>query len=168
MRYIFLLSFSLLLYASIDIHSIKTDFIQTITNEQNSTITYKGKLYAKEDGKALWIYKKPIKKYLYFLNGNIVIIEPDLEQVIFSKIQKMPKILQILKKAKKNGDTLSAKCCDTTYHIKTNNNKIISVSYKDKVGNAVKIIFTNEETNLILDDKIFEYDIPKDYDILEN
>jgi outer membrane lipoprotein carrier protein len=156
------------LYASFDISSIKADFIQTITNEQNSTIKYSGKFYARRDDKALWIYQKPIIKKLYFLNGKVVIIEPELEQAIFSKAKKLPKILDILKTAQKKGDKLIAKCCDTTYYITVKNNKIISVSYKDKVGNDVKIIFNNEDTNLIIDDAIFRYTIPEDYDILQN
>ena len=164
----FLASSFLFLYASFDIHSIKANFTQTITNEQNSTIKYSGKFYAKSDNKALWIYQKPIKKELYFLDGKVVIIEPELEQAIFSGAKKLPKILDILKNAKKEKNRLIAKCCDTTYTIITKGNQIISVSYKDKVGNNVKINFFNEETNLIIDDEIFRYKIPKDYDILKN
>ncbi len=164
----FLASSFLLLYASFDIHSIKANFTQTITNEQNSTIKYSGKFYARSDDKALWIYQKPIKKELYFIEGKIIIIEPELEQVIFSRAKKLPKILDILKSAKKENDKLIAYCCDTTYAITIKNNKIISVSYKDKVGNDVKINFFNEETNLIIDDEIFRYKIPKYYDILQN
>ena len=164
----FLVSSFIFLYASLDIHSIKANFIQTITNEQNSTIKYSGKFYARSDDKALWIYQKPIKKELYFIEGKIIIIEPELEQVIFSRAKKLPKILDILKSAKKENDKLIAYCCDTTYAITIKNNKIISVSYKDKVGNDVKINFFNEETNLIIDDEIFRYKIPKYYDILQN
>lgn len=164
----FLASGFLFLYASLDIHSIKADFIQTITNEQNSTIKYSGKFYAKSSNKALWIYQKPIKKELYFLNGRVIIIEPELEQAIFSQAKKLPKILDILKSAKKDKNRLIAHCCDTTYTIITKGNQIISVSYKDKIGNKVKINFLNEETNLIIDDEIFRYKIPKDYDILQN
>lgn len=166
--FIFFTSGFLFLYASFDISSIKADFIQTITNEQNSTIKYSGKFYARSDDKALWIYQKPILKKLYFLNGKVIIIEPELEQAIFSRAKKLPKILDILKTAKKNGDQLLAKCCDTTYHITIKNDKIISVSYKDKVGNNVRIFFKNEDTNLIIDDEIFKYNIPEDYDILQN
>jgi len=158
----------LFLYASFDIQSIKADFVQTITNEQNSTIKYSGKFYARNDNKALWIYQKPIRKKLYFLNGQVVIIEPELEQAIFSKAKKLPKILDILKTAEKKGNKLIAKCCDTFYTIIIKNHKIMSVSYKDKIGNNVKIIFSNEDTNLIIDDEIFRYNIPKDYDILNN
>lgn len=164
----FLASSFIFLYASFDIHSIKANFIQTITNEQNSTIKYSGKFYARSDNKALWIYKKPIKKELYFLNGKVVIIEPDLEQAIFSKAKKLPKILDILKGAKKEKNKLIAKCCNTLYTIDIKDNKIVSVSYKDKVGNKVKIKFFNEETNLIIDDEIFRYKIPDDFDILQN
>jgi len=164
----FLVSSFLFLYASFDIRSIKADFIQTITNEQNNTIKYSGKFYARSDNKALWIYQKPIKKELYFIDGKVVIIEPELEQSIFSRAKKLPKILDILKSAKKEKNRLIAHCCDTTYIILTKGNQIISVSYKDKVGNKVKINFFNEEINLIIDDEIFRYKIPEYYDILQN
>ncbi len=156
------------LYASFDINSIKANFIQTITNEQNSTIEYRGKFYARSDDKALWIYQKPIKKELYFIDRKVIIIEPELEQAIFSKAKKLPKILDILKGAKRDKDRVIAYCCDTTYIVTLKDNYIISVSYKDKVGNKVKIKFFNEEINLILDDEIFRYKIPKFYDILKN
>ncbi len=151
-----------------DIHSIKTDFIQNITNEENQTISYSGKFYAISNSKALWIYKKPIKKFLYFLNKKVIIIEPELEQVIFSKLEKLPKILNILKSAKKENGIYIASCCNNTYKIFTKDDKINKITYKDKVGNSVEIKFYNQETNLILDDKIFHYTIPEDYDILQN
>lgn len=167
--YTFLISSFLFLQASsLDITSIKANFIQTITNEQNSTIKYSGKFYARSDNKALWIYQKPIKKELYFINGEVVIIEPELEQAIFSRAKKLPKILDILKSAKKEKNRLIALCCGTKYTIFIKNNQITSVSYTDKVGNKVVITFLNEETNLIIDDEIFRYKIPDYFDILQN
>ncbi len=165
---LFLFSFSILLFANFNINSIESDFKQSITNEQNQTIVYYGKFYARDDNNALWIYKKPIKKLLYFLQGRVVIIEPDLEQVIFSKLENIPKILNILKKAKQKDGKITAMCCDNTYNIKIIGNNIKTVKYIDKVGNKVTIKFYNENTNLILDDKIFEYKIPEGYDILKN
>ncbi len=166
MRYLILLLGFTLLYAGIDISSIKANFIQTITNDQNSTIKYSGKFFAREDNKALWIYEKPISKKLYFIDGKVVIIEPDLEQAIFSTFKKAPKILEILKSSKETNGKLLAKCCDTTYQITIKDNKIINIKYKDKVGNRVSIKFQNEETDIILDDTIFKYQIPADFDII--
>lgn len=165
---LFLFSFSILLFAKFNITSIKSDFTQTITNDQNQTIIYHGKFYARDDNDALWVYNKPIKKLLYFLQGKVVIIEPNLEQVIFSKLEKIPKILNILKKAKHKDGKLIAVCCGNTYYIKIEDNKIKTVKYLDKIGNKVTIKFYNEDTNLILGNDIFKYKIPEGYDILEN
>ncbi|NPA74303.1 MAG: outer membrane lipoprotein chaperone LolA [Epsilonproteobacteria bacterium] len=151
-----------------DIRTIKSDFTQTITNESNKTIRYSGKFYADADGKALWIYEKPIQKSIYYLNGKVVVIEPELEQAIFSKFENFPKILTILKSAKPKNGKLVAACCDTDYQISVKNKKIKSISYKDKVGNSVKITFSNQEINIILDDSVFRYKIPQGYDILKN
>ncbi len=165
---LFLFFLSTLLFAGFNITSIKSDFTQTITNEQNQTIVYYGKFYARDDNNALWIYKKPIKKLLYFLQGKVIIIEPDLEQAIFSKLKNIPKILNILKNAKQKNGKLIAVCCNNTYSITIKDNNIKTVKYIDKVGNKVTIKFYNEDTNLILDNDIFKYKIPEGYDILKN
>jgi len=83
-------------------------------------------------------------------------------------LEKIPKILNILKKAKHKDGKLIAVCCGNTYYIKIEDNKIKTVKYLDKIGNKVTIKFYNEDTNLILGNDIFKYKIPEGYDILEN
>jgi len=160
--------FSILLFAQININSIKADFIQTITNDQNKTIKYSGKLFAKKNGFVLWIYQKPIHKKLYFLKNKIIIIEPDLEQAIFAKTDKIPKILNIIQNIKNTDSHIIIKYHGIHYKVSIKNNKILSINYIDRIGNKVKIIFKNEDVNLIIDNSIFQYNIPKDYDILIN
>ncbi len=159
--------FSILLFAKININSIKANFVQTITNDQNKTIKYSGKLFAKKNGFVLWIYQKPIQKKLYFLKNKVVIIEPDLEQAIFAKTDKIPKILNIIQNIK-NNNYIVIKYHGIHYKVTVKNNKILSINYIDKIGNRVKIIFKNEDVNLIIDNSIFQYSIPANYDILIN
>ena len=91
-------------YANIlNIDSIESDFKQIITNTQNAKISYSGKMYAtKRQNKALWRYISPVSKDIYYLgHGNLVIIEPSLQQAIYAKLNKIPNILKLLKDAKK-------------------------------------------------------------------
>ncbi len=159
-------------FLSADISNLKTfesNFKQTITNDQNSHITYHGKLYAKKDGnQALWIYTNPVDKKIYYSSGKVVIIEPELEQAIFAKLDKVPNILSLLKQAKKiSKDTYITTFNNTQYRILVNHNQIENISYQDELHNRVKIAFENQKSNKKISDKQFTYHIPVDYDILE-
>jgi len=159
-----------LLSANIEnLYSLESSFKQSITNEQNSRITYSGKMYAtKQNNQALWEYNSPIEKKIYYKDGNIVIIEPELEQAIFAKLSKVPNILQLLSNAKKTSDNQFVTTFNNIkYTIKTNGDKIESISYIDEIHNKVIIEFNNQTVNREIDKKRFVYSIPNDYDILK-
>ncbi len=169
MRIILLLSiFFLNIYANVfDFRTLSSDFVQTITNEQNSTITYKGSFYATNRQIALWIYKTPINKKVYFIKNKVVIIEPELEQAIITTLQKSPNFAQIIKSAKQiSKNRYMTMFDDTNYYIDVKNGKISNISYKDKLENKVDIKLENLERNIVLDDALFKLNIPKDYDIV--
>ncbi len=151
------------------IKTIKTSFVQKIKNSANSVIIYKGKMFAKkENNLALWVYDKPVKKEIYYRDGNIVILEPDLEQATFAKLDKVPNIITLLKKAKRvSKNTLVTTFKDTKYTIKTNHKNIEEISYKDEMQNHVSIDFINPKINTKIDNNIFIYQIPAGYDILK-
>lgn len=153
----------------LNINTMESNFKQTIINDQNSKIQYTGKMYAKkEQNQALWEYKTPVEKQIYYTEGKLVIIEPELEQVIFAKLDKIPNILELLKNAQRiSDDTLKTKFNSTTYFIKVNHNKIDSISYTDDLQNKVVISFIDEKVNNYISNDRFTYVIPKDFDILE-
>ncbi len=152
-----------------NLKSISANFTQLITNSSHNTIKYQGKMYAKKQNNlALWIYTKPVEKKIYYRDGNIVILEPELEQVTFAKLNKVPNLITILKGAKKISDNqLVAKFNNTKYTITTNGDKISRVSYKDEMQNNVSIRFTNVKTNQFISDDTFIYEIPAGYDVLK-
>jgi len=156
------------LFAKIgDFKTIQSDFIQKVTNDQNKTIVYEGIFYATHDQKALWIYQKPIAKKIYFNQSKVLIIEPELEQVIMTSLENTPNIAQILREAKEvTPHTYVTKFMDTTYTITASNDTIEKITYKDKLENRVEIIFSSQSINLFLDDELFRADIPKGYDIV--
>jgi len=167
--FLFLTSSSLLTAGINDLQTFESNFKQTIINDQNSHITYAGKLYAKKDkNQALWIYTNPIDKKIYYSKGRVVIIEPELEQAIFAKLDKIPNILSLLKQAKKiSNDTYITTFNNTQYKILVNKNQITKISYTDELHNRVNIEFKNQKSNQNISDSKFAYHIPSDYDILE-
>jgi len=152
-----------------NLKTISTNFTQLITNNSHNTIKYLGKMYAKKQNNlALWIYMRPIEKKIYYRDGNIVILEPDLEQATFAKLNKVPNIITILKNAKKvSSNKLIATFNKTKYSITTNKNIVKSISYKDEMQNRVTINFSNMKVNKNIDDNLFIYEIPAGYDVLK-
>ncbi|MBP1680791.1 MAG: outer rane lipoprotein carrier protein LolA [Proteobacteria bacterium] len=157
-----------LLFAKIEhFKTIQSDFTQKVTNDQNKTIIYQGLFYATNDKKALWIYEKPVAKKIYFNNTRVLIIEPELEQVIITTLGNTPNIAQLLQEAKEvSPNKYITKYQETTYTILTQKESIEKVVYRDKLDNAVEIIFSNQSTNLFLDDELFRAEIPRGYDIV--
>ncbi len=152
------------------IKSIQSNFKQTIINEKNSKIVYQGKMSALADKNlALWEYTSPIHKKIYYEgDGKVVIFEPELEQVIFAKLGKVPNVLKLISSAKEIApNRLKTKFNGITYYINLNGDKISSISYTDEMKNRVTIEFLNERVNTNINKNIFAYIIPKGYDILE-
>ena len=160
--------FTTLLFAKIEhFKTIQSDFTQKVTNDQNKTIVYQGFFYATNDKKALWIYEKPVSKKIYFNNTRVLIIEPELEQVIITTLENTPNIAQLLQEAKEvSPNKYITKYQETIYTILTQKESIEKVVYRDKLDNAVEILFSNQSTNLFLDDELFRAEIPKGYDIV--
>ena len=169
MRFLWIfLCFTTLLFAKIEnFKTIQSDFTQKVTNDQNKTIVYEGVFYATNDKKALWIYEKPVAKKIYFNNTKVLIIEPELEQVIITKLENTPNITLLLQEAKEvSPNKYVTKFMETTYTILTSKESIDKVVYRDKLDNSVEISFSNQSTNLFLDEELFRAEIPKGYDIV--
>ncbi len=158
-------------FASIDFDKLKSfeaEFIQTVTNESQKTIEYKGEVFIKSSGKVLWRYKTPIEKNVYIL-GNIAIIdEPELEQAIYTSLEKSIDIIKLLKDSKKIGDDLyKAKLYEVDYFITLKDDKISSLSYKDELANSISIDFSKIKQNSEISDSIFTFFPPDYYDIIK-
>jgi outer membrane lipoprotein carrier protein len=150
-----------------DFKTIKSDFIQKVTDENNATIVYKGKFYASSNSQALWIYKTPIKKSIYFDKDRVVIIEPELEQAIMATLKNSPSFTEIIQRAKKvSKDLYKTNFENTNYYVKTKKGRIVEISYEDKLGNSIEVKLLNSIKDVALDSKIFDIKIPKGYDIV--
>ena len=169
LRYIFLASllWSLSFAAMLDIHSFEADFEQSITNDKNETLIYRGHVVATAPQFALWSYQSPIQKEIYINAQKVVMIEADLEQVIIKKIQGDFDFFSIIKHAKQvNPHLYLATFQDMTYRIAIDNSMIRSIRYKNELDNTITIRFTHQKADKHIDLKRFVPDIPMDYDIV--
>jgi outer membrane lipoprotein carrier protein len=166
-----LLSLTLLLSLNgynLNIHSFVATFTQTITTPNDVVTTYKGSIALQEPYLAKWEYNYPIDKSIYIHNLDVVMVEPDLEQAIMSRMEQSINLFLILKKATKVSPTsLEATYQDRTYTIQIRNNFIQSISYTDELDNRVLIAFSNQINNKKLDSSTFKYHIPPFYDIIK-
>lgn len=154
---------------NLDFNTIKSNFIQTIISPEGSKLKYEGNFYAKKPNLALWNYTKPMEKSIYYLKENVIIVEPELEQAIMSKIKNIPDIPSLLKKAKKDKDgNFYTMFDDTKFTIKLKNKTLDQIEYKDKLDNSVNITFINPHVDVNIDNNIFKYTIPNGYDIIRN
>ena len=140
--------------------NFKADFIQTINNNQN-TLVYKGKIFYK-NGKILWEYIYPVKKYIW-INNKVYIYEPNLMQVTISKKPSF-NLYNILKNAKKEKNFYISKINNKKVYF-VYNKTIKSLHYKDDAGDLVKISFSNISTKPIKN-FVFTPHYPEDVDII--
>jgi len=165
-----LLLSSTLSFASIDtLKSFEANFTQTITDEKNKSLIYEGHIIASAPQNALWNYHKPIKKDVYINSYRVVIVEPEIEQVIIRNIESDFDFFKMVKSAKKiNKNTYEARYRESTFIIITNKNIIKSISYIDEFENDVKIVFDSQKQNKKINKEVF---IPKyslEFDVIRD
>ena len=150
-----------------NINSFEASFKQSIINSSNKEILYTGKIYIKKPLQIVWQYNEPTKKFVYIKNNNVTIIEPELEQVIISKLDKEFNILELLNNAKKiSTSQYLATFNNTQYTLTVINDILQSIGYKDNIDNNILISFSKIDQNKPILDNIFEFKIPTDYDII--
>lgn len=150
-----------------DINSFEASFKQSIINSSNKEIIYTGKIYIKKPLKILWQYNEPTEKFVYITSDQVTIVEPELEQVIISKLDKEFNILELLNNATKiSSSQYLATFNNIQYNLTIIDNKLQQISYKDSIDNDIFITFSHVLQNQIIPDKIFAFQIPKEYDII--
>lgn len=167
MKKAFILFLPLILLAKIDISSFESNFTQ-IVKEDSKKIKYFGKLYFKKPMKVLWKYEKPIKKDIYIVNDQVIIIEPEIEQVTISHFSETKNIIDILNNAKKIGDKkYKATYNEQDFYIFLDEkNRLKKIEFKDKLDNEVEILFESPKQNTEIDDEVFRYKIDPEFDII--
>ncbi|TXE78856.1 outer membrane lipoprotein chaperone LolA [Campylobacter peloridis] len=166
--FVILILFFINLFAfNINFKNFSSDFEQ-IVQSNNSSLKYKGNFIITQN-KAFWNYTHPTNKKIYINNKEIIIIEPDLEQAIYTKLQNTPKLQKIFEKAKKiSSNTYEARYENTTYKIKLkNDNSLESISYSDELNNLITIFFFNQKFDQNINENLFSPKIPANFDIVQ-
>jgi outer membrane lipoprotein carrier protein len=152
----------------LDFKTYQSDFTQIITNSSLNKITYTGKIFINQKSNILWEYKHPIEKKVYIKANRVFIVEPELEQVIISDIDKELNILDIINNSKKiSKNKYQNSINNITYTIIIENGFLTKITYTDEIDNNIEIIFTNSEKDIELSKKIFNFIIPPEYDIIQ-
>ncbi len=150
-----------------NIKSFQASFEQTITNTSKTAIKYEGEIYIKDNTKILWKYKAPVIKNVYIIENVAIIDEPELEQAIYTSLDKEINLFNILQKAKRITDnTYEASLNNINYTITLAKESISSIAYKDELENQVLITFNKVIQNQSIDAELFKFLPPVSYDII--
>ncbi|MEA2019697.1 MAG: LolA-like outer membrane lipoprotein chaperone [Campylobacterota bacterium] len=150
-----------------DITSYQASFTQSIVNSSNKEILYNGTIYIKKPSDVLWKYNDPIIKNVYILSNQVIIIEPDLEQVIISTLKEEINILDLLKNSTKiSKNRYEAIIYDKKYILTIKNNQLTQINYSDEIENKVTIYFKDIKQNHKISSTYFKFKIPNSYDVI--
>lgn len=167
--FLYLITFLLLnaQASPLNIDSFEADFVQTITDEKTKVLSYTGSIVAANPKYALWRYATPITKEIYINQNQVIIIEPEIEQVIFKRIDTNLDFLQIMQHAKEIAPhQYKAVFQNVVYIVNVKEDQIHSITYKDNFDNDIAITFSKQKQNRKIDTKLFKPEIPLDFDII--
>jgi len=164
--------------------TFKTDFSQTLTNENGKVIKYEGTVLFKRMKTTLsaqpsqnetsrnlfkWSYTKPTQKEVCTDGMQFIVVDHDLEQVATYFIDNGINLEEIVKLAKPISKTnYTATYKDVEYLITLNENQQLQkIVYVDSMENKVKILFNNMSYNPEVELTSLECNAPVDYDIIK-
>ena len=149
----------------LEFKTLQSDFVQTIQNNENK-IEYSGNFISTTNN-ALWSYKTPNLKDIYFNYEKVVIIEPDLEQAIVTNLKDVPNLMNIIKDANKiDSNVYEAKFDGVKYRLNFKNDLLNEISYTDKLDNHIKIKFKNLKKDEFVDENLLTPIIPANFDLI--
>jgi outer membrane lipoprotein carrier protein len=149
--------------------SFNGTFKQQVKNSKGKILKYRGVVYFNAPSETKWIYKYPTKKEVCSSGKNLVVIDHDLEQVSYYKINKGFDLSRVLHNARLyKGRTYTTKYENTLYTIILNKKgEIEQIAYKDNLDNIVNIIFTKiHYRNKPISSSKFICARPKGYDTI--
>ncbi|MFK0390346.1 LolA-like outer membrane lipoprotein chaperone [Campylobacter coli] len=168
MKKIFCLLFfflSHILATDLNFNTYSSHFTQSVKSK-NSALSYSGHFTLSQE-QAYWSYDTPSKKEIYINKNQIVLVEHDLEQVVFSHLDNIPNLNEIFKKAKHlNDNQLIAKYENINYTITLKDNEIQSIAYKDEFENDILITLNHQIKNPTINPEVFKPKFPNYYDMV--
>jgi outer membrane lipoprotein carrier protein len=171
MRYltlIFVLSASL--FAQIILPtSFSANFKQSVTNPKKKKINYSGKLTFSTKNGIKWLYQKPTQKDVCSDKMRLIVVDHDLEQVAYYRLEKAINLEKIIKNAKfVRKSVYTAKYDGKQYTLQVNTKGELSrIAYFDDLENTVLIIFSHVKySSKEIPKSRLKCKIPKAYDTL--
>lgn len=124
--------------------SFKANFIQQIKNPKGKVIKYRGKIYYNYPDTTKWLYNSPTKKEVCSSDGKIIVIDHDLEQATYYKINRGINLAKVLSKAKHHKGNLYVTRYKGKYYtiVLNKRGQINQIAYKDNLDNTVNLMFT--------------------------
>lgn len=151
-----------------EMKTFEASFTQKITNPSGNEVDYHGLIFIKEPNKIKWQYNDPIEKFVYIKKYTVTIIEPELEQIIVTNLNKEINIINLLKTAEKiSNEEYKSNYNSIDYFLTLTNNQLQKISYKDEIDNDVVILFSDVKQDEQIDDKEFKFMIPDYYDVIK-
>ncbi len=150
--------------------SFTAKFKQKITNPKKVTIKYSGSILLDDSGAFKWIYKTPTKKEVCSNGKDFLVVDHDLEQVSFYRLNKNLNLLEVLKNAKHHKDNLfvaSYQKKNYTFSIDSKG-QIDQIAYRDDLENIVNIHFIKMHySDKPISQKRLECQYPNSYDMIQ-
>lgn len=155
-----------------NITSLKANFVQyTFDSQGKMSTSYSGSLIALAPHYAKWEYKTPLQKIVYLKNKELISYEPMLAQVIYTHLSQVVNFLNIIKNAKQSSQDPNlyiAHIDEREYRLHTKDSIPQSLEYEDEFGNRILIKLNQVLLNPKISQKAFNFQPPRDIDIIKH
>ncbi len=153
------------LHANITFDNITSSFKQTITNDMNQTITYKGEIFV-DDDRVLWEYQEPIVKSVLVKDSKVFITEPEIYQMSVINHDEGINLKKIYEDSTMVEKNMREVVFDgTPMRLTIGKEFIDTITFKDKLDNQIEIVFFDIRKKKISEER-FQVDIPEAFDVI--
>ncbi len=150
--------------------SFSADFVQKVTDESKNAIRYSGNIYMNIPETIKWVYIKPSKKEVCSAGGMVTVVDHELEQVSFYRLDKGFDLAKLLSSAKHYKDNIYvAAYKGKNYTIALDSKmRVEQIAYRDDMDNIVNIHFYKiRYSDKPIESSKLKCPYPKNYDIVE-
>ncbi len=148
---------------------MEAQFVQKITNPKKKVIRYEGRVLMDKGSRFKWRYVKPTEKEVCSDGKRVVVVDHDLEQVSYYRMDRGFDLGAVLKKAKHYKDNLyTARYRGRTYTIAVDaKGRVEQIAYRDDMDNVVNIhLYKLKNFSRPPAVSAFRCPYPKSYDVI--
>ncbi len=116
-------------------------FVQKVTNPKKKVIRYTGEMIMDNGKRFKWSYRSPTRKEVCSDGKRVIVVDHDLEQVSFYRMDRGFDLGAVLKRARHYKDNLyTARYQGRTYTLAVDGKgRIEQIAYRDDMDNVVNI-----------------------------